>query len=67
MLSRKHSRKKHFRAGGTVTSFEAYARFGITQLGRCIDDLQKLGHEFNKEWERTDSDKLIKRYKPKGA
>ena len=52
-----------FNKGETITSFEAYLMFGITQLGRCIDDLQKDGHHFEKPRERTDSGKIVVRYK----
>ncbi len=31
---------------GAVTSPEAFSRLGITQLGRCVDDLEKQGYEF---------------------
>ena len=33
----------HFNGGGTVTSFEAYERFGITQLGARIKELETRG------------------------
>ena len=33
----------HFNGGGTVTSFEAYERFGITQLGARIKELEARG------------------------
>ena len=33
----------HFKGGGTVTSFEAYERFGITQLGARIKELEARG------------------------
>lgn len=33
----------HFKGGGTVTSFEAYERFGITQLGARIKELGTRG------------------------
>ena len=52
-----------FDKGGTITSFEAYLKFRITQLGRCIDDLQKQGYRFDKPRERTDGGKIVCRYK----
>lgn len=52
-----------FDKGETITSFEAYLKFGITQLGRCIDDLQKEGYRFEKPRVRTDSGKIVVRYK----
>ena len=33
----------HLRGGGTVTSYEAYAQFGITQLGARIKELEARG------------------------
>ena len=33
----------HFKGGGTVTSFEAYERFWITQLGARIKELEARG------------------------
>ena len=47
--------------GASITSYEAYARLQITQLGRVIDDLQKAGHRFNKEPEEHNG-KHFKRY-----
>ena len=50
---------RHFRNGGTVTSLEAYEKFGITQLGRCISDLERAGHQFNRPKIRLDSGKVV--------
>lgn len=52
-----------FDKGETITSFEAYMKFRITQLGRCIDDLQKEGYRFEKPRVRTDRGKIVVRYK----
>lgn len=52
-----------FNKGNTITSFEAYLKFGITQLGRCIDDLQKQGCRFEKPRERTGGGKIVCHYK----
>lgn len=35
---------------GSISSYEAYARLGITQLGARIDDLKKDGYLFEKKW-----------------
>jgi hypothetical protein len=51
-----------FKAGGKITTYEAYVSFKITQLGRCIDDLQKRGYEFEKEWIQTKDGAHVKRY-----
>lgn len=53
---------KWFRAHKTITSFEAYSELGITQLARCIDDLQKEGHKFEKPRVRI-NEKIVCRYK----
>lgn len=47
--------------GATITTYEAYAKLQITQLGRVIDDLQKLGFKFNKVVEEHNG-KHFKRY-----
>ncbi len=52
---------KHFKAGGTLTSFEAYAKFGITQLGRCISDLERAGYRFKRPRVKI-NDKIVCRY-----
>lgn len=52
---------RYFKAGGTVTSFEAYMKFGITQLGRCISDLERAGHSFNRPKVKI-NDKIVCRY-----
>lgn len=36
---------------GSITSMEAFTELGITQLGARIDELQKEGYHFKKEWE----------------
>lgn len=55
----------HFKAGNTITSFEAYLKFGITQLGRCISDLEKQGYVFERPRIRLESGKIICRYRLK--
>lgn len=41
----------YIRQFGSISSIEAYTDLGITQLGARIDDLQKEGYEFKKEWQ----------------
>ena len=41
----------YIREFGSISSFEAYANLGITQLGARIDQLKKEGYEFKTEWE----------------
>lgn len=40
----------YIREFGSISSFEAYADLGITQLGTRIDQLKKEGYEFRTEW-----------------
>ena len=42
---------EYIRNFGSISSFEAYADLGITQLGTRIDQLKKEGYEFKTEWE----------------
>ena len=57
---------EYIRKFGSISSFEAYADLGITQLGARIDQLQKDGHVFRTEWEhkknRYGEDVSFKRY-----
>lgn len=41
----------YIREFGSISSFEAYANLGITQLGARIDQLKKEGYKFRTEWE----------------
>lgn len=41
----------YIRQFGSISSWEAYADLGITQLGARIDQLKKEGYEFRTEWE----------------
>lgn len=52
---------RYLRTGETVTSFEAYMKFGITQLGRCINDLERAGYSFNRPRVKI-NDKVVCRY-----
>ena len=42
---------EYIRNFGSISSFEAYANLGITQLGARIEQLKKEGYEFKTEWE----------------
>lgn len=42
---------EYIRNFGSISSFEAYADLGITQLGARIDQLKKEGYKFKTEWE----------------
>ena len=52
---------------GSISSWEAYADLGITQLGARIDQLKKDGYEFETEWEskknRYGDNTTYKRYR----
>ena len=56
----------YIREFGSISSWEAYADLGITQLGARIDQLKKEGYEFKTEWEtsknRYGEDVCFKRY-----
>ena len=41
---------EYLQAGNSITSREAYIELGITQLGRCLDDLEKEGYRFSRKW-----------------
>lgn len=41
----------YIREFGSISSWEAYADLGITQLGARIDQLKKEGYKFKTEWE----------------
>ena len=42
---------EYIRNFGSISSFEAYANLGITQLGARIDQRKKEGYELKTEWE----------------
>ncbi len=42
---------EYIRNFGSISSWEAYADLGITQLGARIDQLKKEGYKFKTEWE----------------
>ena len=51
-ISQKDRIINYIRQFGSISSFEAYANLGITQLGARIDQLKKEGYEFKTEWEK---------------
>lgn len=50
-LTQKDRIINYIREFGSISSWEAYADLGITQLGARIDQLKKDGYEFVTEWE----------------
>lgn len=52
-ISQKQRIINYIREFGSITSYEAYADLGITQLGARIDQLKKEGYEFRTEWESS--------------
>lgn len=52
---------------GSISSWQAYADLGITQLGARIDQLKHEGYRFITEWEtsknRYGEDTMYKRYR----
>ena len=53
---------RRFEDGEKITTMSAYMLMGITQLARCISDLEKRGHEFNKVWFDLPNGKRVKQY-----
>lgn len=51
-MNQKQKVLKYINDYGSITSWEAYSDLGIMQLGARIDDLQKDGYSFKKEWEQ---------------
>ena len=51
-ITQKERIVKYIKDYGSITSFQAYADLGITQLGARIDGLQKDGYAFKKQLER---------------
>lgn len=56
----------HIRQYGSLTSFEAYTKLGITQLATRISELEEQGYKFKKEWDSRKNQageiKYFKRY-----
>ena len=46
MTNQKTQVLEYIQKYGSISSFEAYSRLGITQLGARIDDLKKDGYVF---------------------
>lgn len=62
MKSQKTEVIEYIQKYGSISSYEAYARLGITQLGARIDDLKKDGYVFEKEWVRKRKNGKVKDY-----
>lgn len=62
MKSQKTQIIEYIQRYGSISSYEAYAHLGITQLGARIDDLQKDGYVFEKEWVRKRKNGKVKDY-----
>lgn len=56
----------HLKAGGSVTSYEAYAKFGITQLAARITELEARGIVIERANEENDGARYV-RYSMGGA
>lgn len=54
---------EYMRYGKTITVIEAYTKLRITQLGRCIKDLEAQGHVFERPRITVESGKSVCRYK----
>ena len=62
MTNQKTQVLEYIQKCGSISSYEAYARLGITQLGARIDDLKKDGYMFEKEWIRKRKNGKVKDY-----
>lgn len=60
MTNQKTQVLEYIQKYGSISSYEAYARLGITQLGARIDDLKKDGYVFKKEWIRKRKNGKVK-------
>ncbi len=65
MKNQKTKVLEYIKTNGSISSYEAYARLGITQLGARIDDLQNDGYVFEREWikKRDGQSKKYVKYK----
>ena len=52
-MSQKELILKYIADFGYITSFQAYADLGITQLGARIKELKNKGYEFKTEQQKT--------------
>ena len=50
----------HLRGGGTVTSYEAYAQFGITQLAARITDIEQQGVAISRTPEKRNGKRFVR-------
>ena len=62
MKSQKTEVIEYIQKHGSISSYEAYAHLGITQLGARIDNLKKDGYVFEKEWIRKRKNGKVKDY-----
>lgn len=53
---------EYMRKYGSISSYEAYEKLGITQLGARIDNLQDDGYVFEKEWVKNRKNGQVKDY-----
>lgn len=50
MKSQKEEILDYINKHGSISSWEAYSKLGITQLGARLDQLRKDGYLFETEW-----------------
>jgi len=50
---KKTQKDDYIKEFGSISSWEAYADLGITQLGARIDQLKKEGFVFKADWEHS--------------
>ena len=52
---------KHFKSGGSITSYEAYLDFDITQLATRLSELEELlGVRFKRVWIRHNNKRFVR-------
>lgn len=51
---------EHFKRGGSITSYEAYAKFGITQLAARITEIEQRGTEVSRVWEVNNGKRYVR-------
>lgn len=57
----------HLARGRTITSMEAFRRFGVTSLHRRLEELRERGHRIDRgEFYTTRQGAKVKRYRLQG-
>lgn len=62
MKNQKTQVLEYIKSHGSISSYEAYSKLKITQLGARIDELKKDGYLFEKKWVFRKNRKSYVRY-----